>query len=76
MADAVAAVSPGFVVVAHDPADTVFGPEHAEALFGWARQPKALRWMPGGGHGRSMLTPDLVERLRLEISTQLRPSSA
>jgi hypothetical protein len=52
----------------------VFGPEHAETLFSWAGEPKALWWMPGGGHGRSMLTPELMERIRIEISAQLPPA--
>ena len=49
----------------------MFGPEHAEALFAWAGEPKALWWVPGGGHGRSMLTPDLLERVRVEVSERL-----
>ena len=68
---AVAAIAPGFVVIAHDPHEPVFGPEHAEALFAWAGEPKALWWVPGGGHGRSMLTPDLLERVRVEVSERL-----
>ena len=68
---AVAAIAPGFVVIAHDPSERVFCPEHAEALFAWAGEPKALWWVPGGGHGRSMLTPDLLERVRVEVSERL-----
>ena len=49
----------------------MFGTEHAEALFAWAAEPKALWWVPGGGHGRSMLTPDLLERVRAEVSERL-----
>ena len=66
----VAAIAPGFVVIAHNH-EPVFGPEHAEALFTWAGEPKALWWVPGGGHGRSMLTPDLLERVRVEVSERL-----
>jgi pimeloyl-ACP methyl ester carboxylesterase len=73
---AVAAISPAFVVIAHDPQEAVFGPEHAEALFAWAGEPKALWWVPGGGHGRSMLTPELLERVRIEVSERLRPETA
>jgi pimeloyl-ACP methyl ester carboxylesterase len=73
---AVAAISPGFVVIAHDPHEGVFGPEHAEALFAWAGEPKALWWVPGGGHGRSMLTPALLERVRLEVRERLAPALA
>lgn len=49
----------------------MFGTEHAEALFAWAAEPKALWWVPGGGHGRSMLTPDLLEQVRVEVSERL-----
>ena len=66
-----AAIAPGFVVIAHDPSERVFCPEHAEALLAWAGEPKALWWVPGGGHGRSMLTPDLLERVRVEVSERL-----
>ena len=68
---AVAAIAPAFVVIAHDPQERVFGREHAEALFAWAGEPKALWWLPGGGHGRSMLTPELLERVRVEVSDRL-----
>jgi pimeloyl-ACP methyl ester carboxylesterase len=70
---AVAAIAPRFVVIVHDPEERVFGPEHAEALFMWAGEPKALWWTPGLGHGRSMLTPELVERVRREVSGRLAP---
>ncbi|HEX6787048.1 MAG TPA: alpha/beta fold hydrolase [Acidimicrobiales bacterium] len=73
---AVAAISPAFVVIAHDPQEAVFGPEHAEALFAWAGEPKALWWVPGGGHGRSMLTPELLERVRVDVSERLGPEPA
>jgi pimeloyl-ACP methyl ester carboxylesterase len=72
-ADAVSAIAPGFVVIAHDPEEAVFGPEHAEALFAWAGEPKALWWTPGGGHGRSMLTPAFADRVRIEVSERLPP---
>ena len=74
VAEAMAAIAPRFVVIAHDPQEPVFGPEHAETLFSWAREPKALWWTPGGGHGRSMLTPELIERIRIGISARLRPA--
>ena len=72
--EAMAAIAPRFVVIAHDPQEPVFGPEHAETLFSWAREPKALWWTPDGGHGRSMLTPELIERIRIEISARLPPA--
>ena len=69
---AVAAIAPRFVVIVHDPQERVFGPEHAETLFAWAGEPKALWWTPGLGHGRSMLTPELAERVRREVSGRWR----
>jgi hypothetical protein len=74
--EAVSAISPRFVVIAHDPDESVFGRAHAEALFRWAGEPKALWWMPGGGHGRSMLTPDFTARLRADLSVRLRAATA
>jgi pimeloyl-ACP methyl ester carboxylesterase len=67
----VGAIAPGFVVVAHDPGEAVFGPEHAQALYDAAGEPKELWWVPGGGHGRSLLTPAFGERVRDEITTRV-----
>ncbi len=39
----------------------------------WAGEPKAVWWLPGGGHGRSMLTPELLDRVRVEVSERLAP---
>ena len=64
------------VVIAHDPHERVFGPEHAEALFAWAGEPKELWWVPGGGHGRSMLTPELLERVRVTVRERLAAAPA
>ena len=36
-------------------------------------QAKALWWTPGLGHGRSMLTPELADRVRQEVSGRLVP---
>jgi pimeloyl-ACP methyl ester carboxylesterase len=72
--EAVSAIAPGFVVIAHDPDEAVFGPEHAEALHAWAGSSSSLWWVPGGGHGRSMLTPALVGRLQVEVSDRLAPA--
>jgi hypothetical protein len=63
IASAVAAISSAAVIVVHDPADEFFGPEHATALHGWAREPKELWWTPGAGHGRRMLTTELADRI-------------
>ena len=71
LADTVAAIAPRFTVIAHDPADPVFGRGHAEALFAWAGEPKQLWWVPGGGPGRSMLTLELAARVRGAITEQL-----
>jgi pimeloyl-ACP methyl ester carboxylesterase len=69
-------VAPGFVVIAHDPEETIFGAEHAQALYDAAGDPKELWWIGGGGHGRSMLTPAFVERVRGEITTRVATATA
>jgi pimeloyl-ACP methyl ester carboxylesterase len=73
--EAVASISPAFTIVMHDPEDGYFGPEHAEQLFEWAREPKDLWWYPGAGHGTDLLTPELAERLLGEIGARLRPGA-
>ena len=70
--DVVAAISPAFTLIVHDPADHYFGREHAEALYQWAAEPKALWLEAGRGHGTDLLTPDLAERLASEIAGRLR----
>ncbi len=67
----VAAIAPAFVVVAHDPDDSYFGPDHAERIYEWAREPKELWWYPNSGHGTDLLTPDLAHRLAGTINTRL-----
>lgn len=67
----VAAIAPAFTIVAHDPDDWYFGPEHAEAIHAWAREPKALWWYPGAGHGTDLLTPAFAERLVAEVVGRL-----
>jgi pimeloyl-ACP methyl ester carboxylesterase len=74
--EVVASISPAFTVVVHDPDDRYFGPEHAERLYEWAREPKDLWWYPGAGHGTDLLTPDLAERLLGEIRARLQPEAA
>jgi hypothetical protein len=71
--EVVASISPAFTVVVHDPDDRYFGPEHAERLYEWAREPKDLWWYPGAGHGTDLLTPELADRLLGEIRVRLRP---
>jgi pimeloyl-ACP methyl ester carboxylesterase len=72
--EVVASISPAFTVVVHDPDDRYFGPEHAERLYEWAREPKDLWWYPGAGHGTDVLTPELAERLLGEIGARLGPA--
>ena len=72
----VASIAPAFTIVVHDPDDRYFGPEHAERLFEWARDPKALWWYPEAGHGTDLLTPELADRLVGEIRSRVRPPVA
>jgi pimeloyl-ACP methyl ester carboxylesterase len=73
--EAVASISPAFTIVVHDPDDRYFGPEHAERLDEWAREPKALWWYSGAGHGTDLLTPELADRLLGEIHARFRPAA-
>jgi pimeloyl-ACP methyl ester carboxylesterase len=73
--EVVASISPAFTVVVHDPDDRYFGPEHADRLYEWAREPKDLWWYPGAGHGTDLLTPELAERLLGEIRARFPPSA-
>lgn len=67
----VARIAPAFTVVVHDPDDWYFGPRHAESIHRWAKEPKALWWYPGGGHGGDLLTPELADRILAETATHL-----
>lgn len=67
----VASIAPAFTVVVHDQDDWYFGPAHAESIFEWAKEPKALWWCPGGGHGGDLLTPELADRIMAETATHL-----
>ena len=60
---AVAAIAPGFVVIAHDPQDSYFGPQHAESLYSFATGPKELWWLAGSGHGTDVLDAAFAERV-------------
>lgn len=71
-ASAVPAPSPAFTVVVHDPDDWYFGPEHATRIHDWAAEPKELWWMPGGGHGTDLLTPELADRLLAYVIGRIR----
>ena len=72
-AEVVAGIAPAFTLVVHDPDDWYFGPRHAELIHGWAREPKALWWYPGAGHGGDLLTPELAARLLAELELRLAP---
>lgn len=72
-ADVVPRIAPAFTILAHDPADWYFGPEHPELLHRLAGEPKELWWYPGGGHGTDLLTPAFADRLLGEIDARVRP---
>ena len=67
----VAQIAPAFTIVVHDPDDWYFGPQHAQSIYDWAREPRALWWYPGGGHGGDLLTPALATRLLGEFEARL-----
>ncbi|MGH9150666.1 MAG: alpha/beta hydrolase, partial [Acidimicrobiales bacterium] len=64
-------VSEPFVIVAHDPDDWYFGPEHAEAIHQWAKGPSELWWYPGAGHGTDLLTTAFASRLQALLDERL-----
>ncbi len=68
------AISPAFILLVHDPADSYFGPEHPEQIMTWAREPKELWWVPGGGHGTDLLTPGLAGRILEHVRGRLGDS--
>ena len=72
-ADVVAKIAPAFTIVVHDPEDWYFGPRHAQRIYDWAREPKALWWYPGAGHGGDLLTPAFAVRLLAELDARLPP---
>jgi len=69
MAEAMAAIAPAFTILVHDPDEVYFGAEHAQALYRWANEPKALWLVPGAGHGGDVLTPALAHRLLAAVAT-------
>lgn len=75
-ADLVAAIAPAFTIVVHDPEDWYFGPDHAETIYGWAGEPKAMWWYTGVGHGTDLLTPAFTDRLLAELDRRLPPPPA
>jgi pimeloyl-ACP methyl ester carboxylesterase len=69
--DVVGAIAPAFTLIVHDPHDHYFGREHAETLYGWAREPKGLWWEEGAGHGTDLLTPEFAARLLAELRARV-----
>ena len=67
----VGAIAPAFTLVVHDPEDHYFGVGHAEALYQWAREPKALWLEEGVGHGTDLLTPTFARRLLDELRARV-----
>jgi len=65
--EVVAAISPAFTLIVHDPEDHYFGQDHPEAVYEWAREPKALWWERGAGHGTDLLTRSFADRLLAEL---------
>jgi pimeloyl-ACP methyl ester carboxylesterase len=70
----VAAIAPAFTIVVHDPDDQYFGPEHAQRLYDSAREPRALWWEHGLGHGSDLLTPEMATRVLTELTARLAPA--
>jgi pimeloyl-ACP methyl ester carboxylesterase len=69
--DVVAAIAPAFTLIVHDPADHYFAGDHAETIYQWAREPKALWLEEGAGHGTDLLTPEFATRLLAELRHRL-----
>ncbi len=72
----VANIAPAFTVVAHDRDDWYFGPQHAESIYEWANEPKALWWYEDAGHGGDLLTEELAERIMAETALRLAEAEA
>lgn len=75
-ADLAARIAPAFAIIAADPDDWYFGPEHPERLYEWASEPKDLWWYPGGGHGTDLLTTGFAARLLAAIDAYLAAAPA
>ena len=65
--DLVGAIAPAFTIIVHDPDDTFFGIDHAQALYSWANEPKELWLMPKAGHGTDVLTVAFADRVLGEV---------
>ncbi len=69
--DVVAKIAPAFTLIVHDPSDHYFGVEHPKTIYDWAREPKAVWWEEGAGHGTDLLTADFGARLVAELRQRL-----
>ena len=74
--DVVGAIAPAFTLVVHDPVDHYFGREHPEAVYEWAKDPKALWWEEAAGHGTDLLTPSFADRLVAETRRRSVPGAS
>ncbi len=62
-AEAASQISPTPFLVVHGDRDLYFPVEHAERLFGSAREPKELWVVPGFGHAESAINAALTDRI-------------
>ena len=69
--DVVGAIAPAFTLIVHDPEDHYFAREHAETLYEWAHDPKAVWWEDGAGHGTDLLTPAFAARLLADLRARV-----
>lgn len=69
-------ISPSFTIIAADPEDWYFGPEHAERLYASCSEPKELWWYDDAGHGTDLLTTAFAARLLGELAARLGAAPA
>ena len=62
-AEAAARISPTPLLIVHGDQDIYFPPDHAQALYDAAREPKELWLIPGFGHAERHTDDALVDRL-------------
>lgn len=68
---ALAGIRAGFVVLAHDPSDGYFGPDHALHLHAHVGAPSELWWLPGAGHGSDVLGAAFSQRVIRTIRNRI-----
>lgn len=66
-------ISPVPLLLVHGDADTFFPIDHAEQLYGAARDPRELWIEPGFGHAEVATTPDLIDRIATWAASPLPP---